>query len=71
MPEITSFHDASRVVYQGSLGIEILPGPKTMDYSPRIRPEMPEITSFYDASRVVYRGSWGIEILPGPKKRGL
>ena len=45
--------------------------PKTVDYSPRNRPEMPEITSFDDAARVVYRGSQGIEILPGPKNRGL
>jgi hypothetical protein len=28
MPEITSFDDAAGVVYQGSQGIEILPGPK-------------------------------------------
>ena len=44
---------------------------KTVDYSPRKRPEMCEITSFDDAARVVYRGSEGIEILPGPKNRGL
>ena len=44
---------------------------KTMDYSPRKRPEMPEITSFDDAARVVYRGSQGIEILSGPENRGL
>ena len=45
--------------------------PKTVDYSPRKRPEMLEITSFDDAARVMYRGSRGIEILPGPEKRGL
>ena len=28
MPEITSFDDVARVVYWGSRGIEILPGPK-------------------------------------------
>ena len=28
MPEIASFDDATRVVYRGSRGIEILPGPK-------------------------------------------
>ena len=28
MLEITSFDDAARVMYQGSRGIEILPGPK-------------------------------------------
>ena len=28
MPEITSFHDAARVMYRGSRGIEILPAPK-------------------------------------------
>ena len=71
MLEITSFEDAARVVYQGSRGIEILPGPKNVDYSPRKRSEMPEITSFHDAVGVVYRGSRGIEILSGPKKRGL
>jgi hypothetical protein len=68
MPEITRFDDAARVVYRGSRGIEILPDPKTVDYSPRKRLEMPEITSFDDAAGVMYRGSRGIEILPGPKK---
>ena len=29
--------------------------PKTVDHSPRIRPEMPEISSFKDVARVVYR----------------
>ena len=29
--------------------------PKTVDQSPRKRPEMPEISSFKDAARVVYR----------------
>ena len=71
MPEITSIDDAARVVYRGSGGIEILPGPKNVDYSPRKRPEMPEITSFDDAARVMYRGSRGIEILLGPKNREL
>ena len=55
----------------GSRGIEILSGPKTVDYSPRKRPEMPEITSFDDASTVMYRGSRGIEILSEPEKRAL
>ena len=55
----------------GSRGIEILPDPKTVDYSPRKRLEMPKITSFDDVAIVVYRGSWGIEILLGPQKRGL
>ena len=71
MLEITSFDDAARVVYRRSRGIEILPGPKNVDYSPRKRPEMPEITSIDDAATVAYRGSRGIEILPGPEKRGL
>ena len=71
MPEIMSFDDAARVVYRGSQGIEILPGPEVVDYSPRKLPEMPEITSFDDAFRVVYRGSQGIEIHLGPKNRGL
>ena len=52
---------------RGSRGIEILPGPKNVDYSPLKRTEMLEITSFDDVARVVYRGSRGIEILPGPK----
>ena len=51
----------------GSQGIEILSGPKTVDYCPRKRPEMLEIMTFDDAATVVYRGSRGIEILPGPK----
>ena len=42
--------------------------PKTVDYSPRKRPEMREITCFEDAARVVYRGSRGIEIPPGNQK---
>ena len=70
MLEITSFDDAARVVYRGSRGIEIHPDPKTVDYSPRKRPEMLEITGFDDAARVVYRGSRGIEILLGPENRG-
>ena len=71
MLEITSFDDAARVMYRGSRGIEILPGPEKRWTSPRKRPEMLEITSFDDAARVVYRGSRGIEILPGPKNGGL
>ena len=71
MPEITSFHDAAGVMSRGSRGIEILPGPKNVDYGPRKQPEMPEITSFHDAAGVLYWGSWGIEILPGPEKRRL
>ena len=55
----------------GSRGTEILPGPETVDYSPRKRPELREITCFDEAARVVYRGSRGIEILPRPEKRGL
>ena len=39
--------------------------PKTVDYSPRKRPEMPEIASFCDATRVVYRLSWDYS----PRKR--
>ena len=35
--------------------------PKSVDDSPRKRPEMPKITSFDDVARVVYRGSRGIE----------
>ena len=54
MPEITSFEDVAIAVYPGSRGIEIVPGPKTVDYSPRKRPEMHEITSFEDAAIIVY-----------------
>ena len=70
MAGTTSFADASRVVYRGSQGIEILPGPKIVGYNPRKRPKMLESTSFADAARVVCRGSQGIKILPGPI-RGL
>ena len=71
MAENMSFADLSRVVYQGSQGIEILPRPENMGYNPRKRPEMAEITSFADNSRIVYRGSEGIEILPGLENHGL
>ena len=71
MLEIMSFDEAIRVVNRGSQGIEILLGPKKVDYSPRKWPEMREITCFDDVARVVYRESRGIEILPGPEKRGL
>ena len=67
MAEITNFADASRVVYQGSQGIEILPWPKIVGSNTRQRLEMLKITSFADTARVVYQGSQGIEILPWPK----
>ena len=70
MAEITTFADASRFVYQGSQGIEIIPGLKNHVY-PRKRPQMAEITSFADATRVVYRGLEGIIILPRPENHGL
>ena len=71
MAEITNFVDASRVVYGGSQGIEILLGPKIVGYNPRKRPEMAEITSFVEASRVVYGRSQAIEILPGSENHRL
>ena len=71
MPEIMSFDDAARVVYQGHKASKSSRESKIMDYSPRKREEMPEITSFDDAARVVYRVSQGIEILPGPKSYEL
>ena len=71
MAEITDFTDASRVVYRGSTGIEILQWPKIMGYNTRKRLEMLEITSFADTARVVYKGSGGIKILSGSKNRGL
>ena len=51
----------------GSQGIEIHRDPKTVDYSPRKRPEMHEITSFDDGARVVYRRSRGRNP-PGTRK---
>ena len=54
MAEITNFADASRVVYRGSHGIEIHPGPKIVGYNPRKRPEMLEIMSFADTTSIVY-----------------
>ena len=53
MIEIMSFEDAARVVYRGSRGIEILPGPENHGLTKTTR--MLEITSFDDAARVVYR----------------
>ena len=64
MGENTSFPDPSRVVYQGSQGIEILLDSKIMGYNT-------QIASFADLSRVVYRGSQGNEILPGLENHGL
>ena len=40
---------------------------KTVDYSPRKRPEMPENTSFDDKARVMYRGSWVSKSSRDPK----
>ena len=54
MAEITNFADASRVVYQGTQGIEILPWPKIVGYNTRKRPEMLKIMSSADTARVVY-----------------
>ena len=54
MAENTSFVDASRVVYRGSQGIEILLDSKIMGYNPRKRPEIAENASFTDLSRVVH-----------------
>ena len=71
MLKITSFDDAARVMYRGSQGIKILPGPEIVGHNPRKLHEMLEITSFVDTARVVCRGSQGIKILPGPVNRGL
>ena len=68
MLEITSFDDAARVVYRGSRGIEILPGPETVDYIPRKWPQMLEIMSFDDAAIVVYRGVTGHRNPPETRK---
>ena len=56
LAEIMNFADASRVVYQGSQGIEILPWPKIVGSNTRQRLEMLKITSFADTARVVYQG---------------
>ena len=53
MSENTSFADLSRVVYQGSQGIEILLDSKIMGYNLRKRPEIAENMRFADPSRVV------------------
>ena len=71
MREITSFDDATSVVYRGHGASKSSRDPKTVDYSPQKRTEMREITSFDDAARVMYRGSRGIEILPGTENCGL
>ena len=71
MAENTRFADASKIVYRGSQGIEILLDSKIMGYNPRKRPEIAENVRFADPSRVVYRGSRGIEILPGLKNHRL
>ena len=52
--EITNFADASRGVYKGSQGIEILLWPKIVGYNTRKRPEMLEITSYANTAKVVY-----------------
>ena len=66
MLKIMSFDDGARVVYRGSQGIKILPGPKILGYDPGKWPEMLEITSFVDAARVECRRSQGIKILQDP-----
>ena len=71
MAENTSFANASKVVYRGSQGIEILQDPEIVGYDPRKWPEMQEIMSFADTTRVVYKGTNGIKILPGPENHGL
>ena len=71
MRQITSFDDATRVMYRGHGALKFSRDLKTMDYSPRKWLEMREIRSFDDAPRIMYRGSRGIEILPGPKNRRL
>ena len=70
MAEITSFADASRVVYRRYRASKSARDPKIMGNNPRKRLEMLQITSFVDTSRVVYRVSQGIEIRQGPENRG-
>ena len=50
-----------------SRAVEIVPGAKTMCYSPLKRPEMTKFTSFGDFQIIVYRGSRAVEIVPGAK----
>ena len=69
MPEIMSFDDAARVVYRGSRGIEILPGPQNCGAHENCQKCLK--SRVLAIPRVVYRGSRGIEIRPGPQNRGL
>ena len=66
-----SFVDFQITVYRGSRAVEIVPGSKTVCYSPRKRPEMMKFTSFIDFRITVYRGSRTVEIVPGAKNRVL
>ena len=68
MAENTSFADLSRVVYQGSQGIEIFPDSKIIGYNPPKRPEIAENMSFADLSRVVYQRVTGYRNPPGTQK---
>ena len=56
MAEITSLVDACKVVYRGSQGIEILPGPENRGLSPTKTARNCEITSFIDVLELCTRG---------------
>ena len=61
--KIMSFVDFQITMYQGSWAIEIIPGAKTVRYSPRKRLEMTKFTRFDDFQFIVYRGSRAVEIV--------
>ena len=64
MTQITCFVDFQITVYRASRAVEIVPGAKTMRYSPRKRPEITKFTCIVDFRITVYRGSRAIEIVP-------
>ena len=66
MREITSFDDFVRVMFWGSRGIDILLGPKNMDYSSRKQPEMPEIKKTKPLQSCI--GGPGASKSPGTQK---
>ena len=66
-----SFVDFQITAYRVSKAVEIVPGAKTMCYSPLKRPEMAKFTSFGDFQITVYQGSRIVEIVPEAKHSAL
>ena len=64
MTESTSSDDVPVTMYRGSWVVVIVPGGKTVTYSPRIRPEITESTSSQDVPITVYGAVWVVEIIP-------